>query len=96
MIILSEHDAARLGLNGAKKHTTRGRKTRPDLPAAGQAPRTGLSTFIAPKAGSGKPAWSLAYTVASGYRLYVINTPLDTGFLPSERAACDAAKELSH
>jgi hypothetical protein len=34
MIHLSEHDAARLGIGGAKPRTKRGRNTRPDIPSA--------------------------------------------------------------
>ena len=37
MIFLSEHDAARLGIVGAKKRTKRGRTARPDIPSAGRA-----------------------------------------------------------
>lgn len=80
-----------------KKRTTRGRSTRPDLPAAGRSASTGLTALIAPKAGSGQAAWSTEYRVGAGYRLYVINAPaLDTGWCASEKAACDAAKELKH
>jgi len=94
-IFLTEHDAARLGIEGAKPRTTRGRNTRPDLPAAGRSAATGLATLIAPKRGSGKPAWSVFYVVGMGFRMFVIGTPeLDTGWHASEKAACDAAKEL--
>ena len=78
-----------------KPRSKRGRATRPDLPAAGRSPSTGLTSLIAPKPGSGHAAWSLAFEPAKGYRLYVINdTARDTGWQPSEREACDAAKVL--
>lgn len=94
-IFLSEHDAARLGLSDAKPRTKRGRTTRPDLPSAGRAASTGLTGLIAPNKESGKPAWSITFNVRLGYRLYVIGQPtMDTGFVSSERAACDAAKAL--
>lgn len=70
----------------------RGRATRPDLPSAGRSEATGLTTLMAGKART----WSLAYVVGRGYRLYVIGmSDLDTGFQPTERAACDAAKALT-
>ena len=93
MIILSEHDAARLGIGGAKQRQKRGRTTRPDLPSAGRSAPTGLTTLIAPTKESGKPAWSLEYRVGRGYRLYIIGQPaMDTGYYSEEKAACDAAK----
>lgn len=94
-IFLSEHDAARLGLAGAKPRQKRGRATRPDLPSAGRAKATGLTTLIAPDRESGKPAWSLAFVVGRGYRLYVVNEPsYDTGWCESELEACQSAKAL--
>lgn len=85
MIHLSEHDAARLGITGAKGRTTRGRSTRPDIPSAGKAPRTGLSTFI-------KAGWNWTYVVGRGYRLE--KGALSSGWQHSELAACDAARGL--
>lgn len=84
-IYLSEHDAARLGIAGAKGRTSRGRRTRPDIPSAGKAPRTGLSTFIA-------AGWNWTYVVGRGYKLE--RGALSTGWRVSEQAACDAAKGL--
>ena len=92
MIYLSEHDAARLGVGGAKARAKRGRNTRPDLPSAGRAEATGLTGLIAGKVRT----WSLAFVVGKGYRLYIVNQPAyDTGFHSTERAACDAAKGLN-
>jgi hypothetical protein len=74
-----------------KPRTKRGRSTRPDLPAAGRAAATGLTTLIAGKA----RAWSVAFEVGRGFRLYVINDPTrDTGWQVDELAACQKAKEL--
>lgn len=79
-----------IALNG-KKRTKRGRNTRPDLPSAGRAEATGLTSLIAGKART----WSVAFDVARGYRLYVIGQPAyDTGFLPSELEVCRAAKAM--
>lgn len=90
-IFLSDHDAARLGIAGSKPRAKRGRGTRPDMPSAGRAPSTGLTTLIAGKVRT----WSLAFVVGRGYRLYVVNEPtMDTGFLPTELEACQAAKAL--
>jgi hypothetical protein len=85
-VYLSEHDAARLGIDGAKPRTTRGRGTRPELPAAGRAAATGLSTFL-------KAGWNWTYCVGSGYKLE--RGALSSGWHASEKAACDAAKELA-
>lgn len=94
-IYLSEHDAARLGIAGATPRHKRGRNTRPDIPSAGRAASTGLTTLIAPERASGRPAWSYAVVVGKGHRLYVQNQPaLDTGWHPTELAACVAANEL--
>lgn len=91
MLILSEQDAARLGVGGAKGRTKHGRSTRPDLPSAGRSAPTGLTSLIA---GKGR-VWSVEYRVDKGFRLYVINEPTyDTGFCPTESAACAAAKSL--
>lgn len=67
---------------------TRGRATRPDIPSAPRSERTGLTSLIL-------RGWSVESRDSVGYRLYVINDPArDTGWQPSERAACDRAKEL--
>jgi len=84
-IFLSEHDAARLGIEGAKPRTTRGRNTRPDLPAAGNAPRTGLTTFL-------KAGWNLEFRVGVGYKLE--RGALSTGWQPDEATCCAVAKKL--
>jgi len=68
-----------------KPRQKRGRNTRPDLPAAGRAASTGLSTFI-------KAGWNWTFHAAHGYKLE--RGPLSTGWHASELAACDAAKEL--
>lgn len=92
MLILSEHDAARLGLADAKPRQKRGRGTRPDIPSAGRAASTGLTTLIAGKTRT----WSTAFVVGKGYRLYVINEPaMDTGWCSSELEACNLAKVLN-
>lgn len=91
MLILSEHDAARLGIEGATARTKKGRATRPDLPSAGRSPSTGLTSLIAGKART----WSIEFCVRRGYRMFVINQPAyDTGFLPDEAAACKVAKGM--
>lgn len=89
-IFLSEQDAARLGIAGAKPRQKRGRGTRPDLPSAGRAAPTGLSGLIA---GTGR-VWSTEYRAGVGFRLYQIGG-LSTDWFDSEKAACDAAKRLS-
>lgn len=91
MLILSEHDAARLGVGGAKARGKRGKATRPDIPSAGRAAPTGLTSLIAGK----DRTWSTEYDVSKGYRLYIINQPAyDTGYCDSLEAACSAAKAL--
>jgi hypothetical protein len=85
-IEMSEHDAARLGIAGASPRTTRGRETRPDIPAAPRSPRTGLSTFI-------KAGWRWTFQSGAGYKLE--KGALSTGWCASEKAACDAAKGLT-
>lgn len=88
-IYLTEKEAQRAGLG--KPRGTRGRKTRPDLPAAGRSPSTGLSGLLAGKVRT----WSIEYRVGVGYRLYVINAPaLDTGWQVDELAACIVAKRM--
>jgi hypothetical protein len=73
----------------------RGRATRPDIPSAPRVSSTGLIPLIAPTRGSNKPAWSYEYDVVKGHRLYVINdTSKDTGYHPSEAAACAAARGI--
>jgi len=90
-VYLSEHDAARLGIEGAKPRTKRGRTTRPDLPAAGCSPSTGLTSLIAGKT----RAWSLAFEPARGFRMYVINDAArDTGWQADEATCCEVAKRM--
>ena len=63
----------------------RGRATRPDIPSAGRAPRTGLTTFL-------KAGWSLTFVVGRGYRLS--RGEMATPWAASEAAACLAAKGM--
>jgi hypothetical protein len=79
-----DKDAFLAALHG-KPRTTRGRETRPDIPAAPRATRTGLSTFI-------KAGWAWEFRTGAGYRLE--KGALSTGWCASEKAACDAAKRL--
>jgi hypothetical protein len=73
-----------------KKRQKRGRNTRPGIPAAGRAERTGLTTLIA----GPSLTWSTEYCVGRGFRLYVINDPSkDTGYHLDLTAACAAARE---
>ncbi len=82
-IYLSEKAAARAGL--VKPRQKRGRATRPDIPSAGRAPRTGLSTFI-------KAGWSIEFRPNVGYRLS--RGAVATPWAASEALACLAAKEF--
>jgi hypothetical protein len=69
----------------ALKPKKRGRATRPDIPSAGRAERTGLSTLIL-------AGWSIEFIPNKGYRLYKVHGP-STAFFGSEAAACVAARE---
>jgi hypothetical protein len=80
-------------LNG-KPRQKRGRNTHPDIPSAPRASATGLTSLIAPERGSGNPAWSLAFVVGRGYRLYVLGGDQDTGWRDSEAIACAAARGM--
>jgi len=74
-----------------QRRQKRGRATRPDLPAAGRSPSTGLSGLIA----GATRAWSVAFDVTKGFRLYAIGDPArDTGWCGSEAEACQAAKAI--
>ena len=68
-----------------KPRGKRGRATRPDIPSAGRAPRTGLTTLLA-------AGWSIEYRPSVGYRLSrgTVATPWEA----SEEDVCLAAKEL--
>lgn len=77
--------AAFLAALHGKPRATRGRATRPDLPAAGRSAPTGLSGLIL-------RAWNIEMRVGFGYRLY--RGPLDTGWHADEACACAAAKEM--
>lgn len=78
-----------------KPRQKRGRNTRPDIPSAARVSSTGLTSLIAPSRESHKPAWSYAFDVQKGHRLYVQGAAhLDTGWCRSELEACKAAKEL--
>lgn len=68
-----------------KKRQKRGRTTRPDIPSAGKAAPTGLSTLIL-------AGWNWEFRVGAGYRAYKVG--VDTGWHTTEKAACAAAKEL--
>ncbi len=72
-------------LNG-KPRQKRGRDTRPDLPAAGRAPSTGLTPLLV-------TGWCIEMRVGSGYRLY--RGALSTGWCESEAAVCKAAKGMT-
>jgi hypothetical protein len=79
-----------------KKRQKRGRTTRPDIPSAPRVSSTGLTSLIAPSRESHKPAWSYAFDVVKGHRLYVQGVAhLDTGWHDTELACCKAAKELN-
>lgn len=82
-------DAGRAALKalGGARASVRGRTARPRIPAAPRASATGLSGLIA-------RGWSVTWWPAYGYRLYKINTDLDTGWCADEKAACDVAKRL--
>ncbi len=83
-IYLSEQAAQRAGLV-TKARAKRGRATRPDIPAAGRAPSTGLSTLLV-------AGWSIEMRVGVGYRMD--KGELSTGWCASEAAVCAAAKEI--
>ena len=72
-------------LNG-KPRQKRGRATRPDLPAAGRAPSTGLTPLLV-------AGWNIEMRVGAGYRLY--RGEQDTGWCESEGECCKAAKGLT-
>ena len=82
-IYLSEKDAARAGLTTPRQK--RGRATRPDIPAAGRAPRTGLTTLLA-------AGWSIEFRPSVGYRLS--RGEMATPWEASEEAVCLAAKGM--
>ncbi len=63
----------------------RGRATRPDLPAAGRAPSTGLTPLLV-------AGWNIEHRVGFGYRLY--RGAQDTGWCVDEAAVCKAAKGM--
>ncbi len=72
-------------LSGSHRRTSkRAQSARPDLPRAGQAERTGLSTFL-------KAGWAYTWWPAKGYRLDN-RDGRTSGWCDSEQAACDAAK----
>jgi hypothetical protein len=77
--------AAFLAALHGKLRTTRGRETRPDIPAAPRSPVTGLSTFI-------KAGWAWEFRVGSGYRLE--KGALSTGWQADEATCCKVAKGL--
>lgn len=85
-LFLSEHDAARLGIDGATPRGKRGRTTRPDVPAAGRAQATGLTPLLV-------AGWNWEYRVGFGYRAY--RGEADTGWQADEAAACKVAKGLA-
>ena len=83
-IYLSEKAAARAGLV-KKTKKVQAKDARPDIPRAGRAEATGLSTFI-------EAGWSIEFRSGVGYRLSrgEVATPWEA----SEAAACVAAKGL--
>lgn len=64
---------------------TRGRATRPDIPSAPRQERTGLGPLLV-------RGWNVYSPDSVRYRLY--RGALDTGLCATEKAACDAAKDL--
>jgi hypothetical protein len=71
-----------------ENRNTRGRTTRPDIPAAPRQAATGLSGLIT-------RGWSVQSPDAVRYRLYVIGrAELDTGLCATELDACNKAKRL--
>jgi hypothetical protein len=69
-----------------KPRQKRGRATRPELPAAGRAPSTGLTPLLV-------AGWNIEHQPAKGYRLY--RGTLSTGWCEDEAAVCKAAKGLT-
>jgi hypothetical protein len=77
--------AAFLAALHGKPRQKRGRATRPDLPAAGRAPSTGLTPLLV-------AGWNIEMRVGAGYRLY--RGAQDTGWCASEGECCKAAKGM--
>lgn len=81
---LTKKQAKRLGVLDAAVPAPQAKQPR----QAPSEPPTGLWVLI----GKG---WSVESTDSIQYRLYVINSPHhDTGLCPTEKSACDRAKEL--
>lgn len=80
--------AAFAALGGARA-AKKARVARPDIPRAGASERTGLTTLML-------AGWHVESTDAVCYRLYDPDRGFDTGWQPTERAACDKAKEMQH
>ena len=83
-IYLSEKAAARAGLV-TKTKNVKAVDARPDIPRAGPAPRTGLTTLLT-------AGWSIEFRPGVGYQMSrgVVETPWEA----SEEDACAAAKDL--
>ncbi len=83
-IYLSEKAAARAGLV-KKTKKVQAKDARPDIPRAGRAEATGMSTFI-------EAGWSIEFRAGVGYRLS--RGDMATPWEASEQDVCAAAKEL--
>lgn len=70
----------------AGKQRPPAKDARPGLPRAGRSAPTGLTTLLV-------AGWSIEFRVGAGYKLE--RGGLSTGWMSSEKAACDAAKRLS-
>ena len=83
-IYLSEKAAARAGLvKKAKK--VKAKDARPDIPRAGRAEATGLTTLLT-------AGWSIEFRAGAGYRLS--RGEMATPWEASEEDVCQKAKEL--
>jgi hypothetical protein len=73
-------------VSGSKRRaSSRARVARPDIPRAGRAASTGLTTFL-------KAGWNWTYDVRFGYRLD--KGALTSGWAETEAAACAKARGL--
>lgn len=79
----TDREAFLEALHGKRKKT--GRTTRPDIPSAARSAPTGLGTILL-------AGWNWEFRVGAGYRAY--RGGVDTGWHPTEKEACLAAKEL--
>ncbi len=72
-------------LNGSKRRASK--RAAAARPRAGQAARTGLSTFLL-------AGWNYTWQPSHGYRLDN-RDGRTSGWQPSEKAACDAARRVT-